>query len=172
MLRVHLRTNEALHFGRAGLHRWDDPLRKFGVLYSGADRFVAFIETFGQTTGARLLDEMELETRALSSISIKKPLKLVDLTGPGLARLGADNRICDGEFAVSQRWSRALFEHPSRPDGLLYRARHDPSRLGIALFDRARFKLGRALRIVDSFASPAHETALAELLDQYGFGLA
>ena len=74
-------------------------------------------------------------------IETTEPLRLVDLTGPGLPRLGADARLADGDHQVSQAWSAAFHGHPDRPDGILYRARHDPSRFAVAIFERAQRKI-------------------------------
>ena len=68
--RIHTISFDALFFGRLRRYRFDDPERRFGVLY------------------------------------------------------------------IAQRWSRALWEHPQQPDGIIYRSRHDPSKVCAALFDR------------------------------------
>jgi len=49
-----------------------------------SDAHCAFIETFGQATNNIIT---ELERCSISSISTEHPLVLVDLTGPGLARV-------------------------------------------------------------------------------------
>ncbi len=48
-------------------------------------------------------------------------------------------------------------------------ARHDPSRMCLALFDRA----GDAIEVttLGSLADPGHAVLVAMLLDTYGFGL-
>lgn len=65
-----------------------------------------------------------------------RPSRLVDLTGEGLAALGLDARISDADHEPAQAWSRAFYEHPDKPDGILYRSRRDPSRLAVAIYDR------------------------------------
>ena len=107
--------------------------------------------------------------RGLARIESNRPLRLVDLTGAGLARLGADERLCAGDYDVAQRWALALFRHPERPDGLYYRSRHDPSRLCIAIYERAQAALTAAR--LGGLAGPALATQLAELLDTYRFAL-
>jgi len=171
LYRVHLSHKDAVFFGKSGANRWDDPKGQYGVLYTGIDEYCAFIEVFGHATGVRLIEEDDLEKRGMSIIPVARPLRLVDLRGKGLARIGADSRICDCDVEISKRWSRAFFSHPSRPDGVLYRARHDPSRFSVALFERAGKKLGLEQVMIDSFMNPDHEKLLAELLDHYGFGI-
>ena len=76
--------------------------------------------------------------RCIARIETGRRLRLVNLTdGASLARLGADARLWTGDYALSQAWSLALWNHPEQADGLLYRARHAPDRLAVAIFDRA-----------------------------------
>ena len=86
---------------------------------------------------------------------------MVDLTGPGLARLGADERLCAGGHAVAQRWALALWTHPSRPDGLYFRARHDPSRFCVAIYDRAADAVHAIPQ--NSLIEPSHIALLADV---------
>ncbi|MBI2920220.1 MAG: RES family NAD+ phosphorylase [Planctomycetes bacterium] len=135
-----------LHFGRKRLFRFDDPRGRFGVLYAAEDEPCAFIETFGQALrhGFLFVTDRELLGRDLVRIRPRRPLRLVDLAGPGLVSLGADARLGAGDYRIAQKWSRAIYEHPARPDGLLYPARHDPSRIAVAIFDLAASCLASA----------------------------
>lgn len=166
--RIHRRRLAPLYFGRSKLSRFDAPNGEFGVLYVGRDVPCAFIETFGHATGVRFVDHTELEERELSEITVERPLRLVDLRGNGLARIGADASLTSGlDYGLSQRWSRALHEHPQKPDGVAYRARHDPERTSVALFDRvAPLARARPRGTLDSDVA-----RLAKLLDTYDFGL-
>lgn len=167
--RFHRTVREPLHFGATGNNRFDAPSGEYGIIYLGVDPHSAFIETFGHSTGINIVSERALAERRLSCIEAKRSLRLVDLTGNGLARIGADERLCAGDHATAQRWALALFNHPSQPDGLYYRARHDPSRLCIALFDRIKVAVTvtghQNLLALDSVP------LLANILDTYGFGL-
>ena len=87
-----------------------------------------------------------LRSRGIVELHARRPLRLVDLTGKGLARIGADERLCTSDYTVAQRWSTALSRHPAKPDGLCYRSRHDPERLCAALYQR----VARTLRVVRS----------------------
>lgn len=155
--------------------RFNDPLREYGVLYLGGDEFAAFIETFGasQTKGGpylidNVVTEEEVANRCLCEIRSVRPLSVVDLaSGEGLARLRADARLGAGDWSMSQRWSRALWTHPSRPDGLLYRSRHDPARLCLSLFDR----VGDVLQSDCTTNILTEPTRLAAILDHYGYAL-
>ena len=166
--RLHAAQYGALFFGRTGTYRFDAPAAEFGVLYVGADAHCAFIETFGHATGTNFVTVGELAARCLSRVTASRPLRLVDLRGEGLARLGADARLSTGEsYAASQAWSLALHQHRDEPDGIAFTARHDPSRLCAALFERTSPLLQEERR------SPLLEQPelLRTLLDHYAFGL-
>lgn len=168
-LRVHRLEYEPLFFGRTGRYRFDAPAGEYGVLYAAGDAHCAFIETLGHNLDVRIIDLRDLRARGLTLLEVSRPLRLVDLTGPGLARLGADGRLTTGDYTVAQRWALALWRHPDRPDGLVYRSRLDPSRLGAAIYDRTADAL-TAVRLGGP-ADPTHARLLAVLLETYGFGV-
>ncbi len=170
LCRVHEAVKSPIFFGRIKRHRFDAPDGSFGVLYAG-DENAAFIETFGHDTGRQDIDTAELDASSMSELPLNGPLALVDLTGAGLANLGADARLCTGDIGISQRWSQAIHNHPARPDGILWRSRHDLSTTSVAIYDRAAIKLAPPRLRIDSFMSPAHTAALAALLDRYRFNL-
>ncbi len=167
-VRLHRCRLAAEHFGRGRRHRFDAPNAEFGVLYAGQDEACAFVEVFGDPLDVRLLSLHVLEQYCLAEVRVTRPLRLVDLTGPGLRQLGADARLTGGaDYAYSRRWALGLWGHPDRPDGILYRSRHDPSLLAVAVLDRA----GPALRTTRRRALTEDRAALGALLDRYGFGL-
>ena len=172
--RLHAGGLDALHFGRKRRFRFDDPSGKFGVLYVAVDEHGAFIETFGQSLrtskpGLRFVSDLDLEGRVLARVRCRRRLRLVDLTGEGLSRMGADDRLCSGDYRVAQRWSRAIYAHPSHADGILYRARHDPSRFSAAIFDRARASLH--VSPLGSFMDPENRSLRDRILSTYHVGL-
>jgi hypothetical protein len=98
------------------------------------------------------------------------PLNFIDLsTSGGLACIGADSRLFSGSHALAQRWSAGLRDHPSKPDGIVYPARHDPARNGCAIFDclPSVFKVAGKGSLLEAH----HSRMLGEILDCYGFGL-
>lgn len=174
--RIHPTAYGPIFFGKTGGNRYDAPAdasgaRPYGVLYVARDPHGAFVETFGHATGIRVIDRATLASRGLARVTASRPLRLVDLRGNGLARIGADEALCAGpDYGVSQAWSAAFHAHPKAPDGLIYRARHDPSRFSVALFDRVSPVI-RARSVGKSFVAPKNERLLADLLDAYDFGL-
>jgi hypothetical protein len=158
-----------LFFDPAPRSRFNAPAGEYGTLYAGLDPHCAFIETFGQATGINAVTEVALRERGLCRVECNRALALVDLTGAGLARLGADGRLCSGDHHVARQWSLALWRHPDAPDGLLFRARHDPSRAAVAIFDRAQGSLHTME--LGSLLEPSHAMLLADMLTTYGFGI-
>jgi hypothetical protein len=165
--RVHRSHRDPLFFGKTRRNRFDAPTGEFGVLYVGEDQFCAFVEAFDVPSVFRPLTRATLESRRLAVIELDRPLRLVNLTGSGLARIGADERLAAGDHDVARRWSHALWSHPSQPDGLLYRARHDPSRRSAALFDRidGSWQISRSVNL----GAPDQRNVVAAILDEYQY---
>lgn len=171
--RLHACHYHPIYFGRSGRNRFDAPggaAGAYGVLYTSADAHGAFIESYGSATGINVISLSALHDACLARVEATRPLTLVDLTGAGLAQIGADGRLCAGDRdPLWQRWAQALWVHPSTPDGLLYPARHDLSRRSVAVFDHAEALLTshNLGRLTDT-----HNVALlADVLDTYKFGL-
>jgi len=130
----------------------------------------AFVETcIRERPGGNLFSLSYFEERKLTEISFSCSLRLVDLTGPGLSLLGVDNRLTSGSYRRAQRWSRALWSHPDRPDGILYCSRFNPSLHSIALFDRAAS--GLSTKDYGALADPRNLKFLGEMLNRYSLAL-
>jgi hypothetical protein len=167
LFRGHRSRHGAIFFNRTH-GRWADPLGEFGTLYLGERDYCSFAEAFVQGTSERFVSESLLKESCLCPIKATRSLRLVDLsTGPGLMQIGADNRICDGPHDVAQRWARALWTHPSQPNGLYYRSRNAPEFCSIALFDRVQSTLQ------DDCSQNLLQvpTELGRLLDYFGCAL-
>lgn len=169
-LRIHRSKYRALHFAKNAISRFDDPEQEYGVLYCGQDFYAAFIETLGWSTGSRDISEKSLSTRRLASITSSRSLWFVDLTGSGLAHIGADAEICTGrDRYLSQQWSRALWAHPSQPDGICYISRHDPPRVCYALFERVAVELN--ITDLGQLNSSSLIRDVGQIIDYYKFAL-
>jgi hypothetical protein len=141
LFRVHLTAREPVYFGKTKSERFDDPLSQFGVLYAALDPQAAFAEVFLRQLSLMLIRELDLQERSLAEIVCRR-VQCVDLTGNGLRRMSCDNRIAtEKPYTVTQQWSRALFAHPQKPDGLIYRSRHNPQFKCVALFDRCQSRI-------------------------------
>lgn len=164
-------AHHPIYFGRSGANRFDAPPGEFGVLYAGDSPHCAFVESFAHETGKRLITVEELRQRGVVPMIARRLLRLVDLSGAGLARLGADATLSTGDYMIAQRWSKALHDHPDLPDGLRYRCRHDDTRLSFAISDRAADAIEVWGTIGSSFAEPTFAGLLADILETYGFVL-
>lgn len=170
--RIHRLVHDPLFFGTTGANRFDDPDGGYGVLYLGESPRAAFIETFGHDTGQRLVALADLALRGMTTFAARRALRVVDLTGPNLARLGADAGLFAGGIEIAQQWSSALRTHPDAPDGLRYPCRHDNHEFSIALFsgsgrEKRLHRVGHTLQL----GAPANAPQLADWLDHYGFAL-
>jgi RES domain len=160
----------AIYFDRSSGSRFNNSAGEYGVLYAGVDSYTAFRETFRlssfTTVGTKFLRE-----RCLSVLSPQRDLILVDLSGAGLTIIGADARLTTGIYSLSQAWSRALYNHEDRVDGLYYRSRFDPSRFCIALYDeRVTSDELREERVTaNNLLDRSFEPKLQQILDEYGY---
>jgi hypothetical protein len=168
--RIHRIGQEPIYFGRSKGNRFDAPSGEYGVLYLAQNEHCAFIETFGQSTGMNIVTASFMSAVGLALIKTERDLNLIDLVNTGgLARIGADGRLCDGDHSVSRRWSKALHDHPSRPDGLYYRARHDPALTACALYDHAASAI-TAIKC-GSLRDAKNANLVADMLTRYQFSL-
>ncbi|MDJ0732074.1 MAG: RES family NAD+ phosphorylase [Crocosphaera sp.] len=93
-------------------------------------------------------------------------MSLVDVTGNGLTLLDADARLLTGNYDISQKWSKALQDHPSNPDGIYYRSRHDPSRFCLALYQERTHSILQVIKTYD-FMSDEYTKRLGVIFDEY-----
>ncbi len=168
--RVHPIDKEPLYFGQSTNNRFDAPDGAFRTTYVAQTPSIAFLETHGHATGIQFIEAATLASRGLAQVTSCRPLRLVDLAGSGLARLGADGRLASGDsYEHSQAWASAIFNHPANVDGIIYRARHDQRGICAAIFERAAPALDRQL--LGPWSAPQLRGILGKILDTYGFGL-
>jgi hypothetical protein len=165
LFRTHRSTQACLHFGKNGDCRFDDPLRKYGVLYAALKSDAAFAEVFLRQLSSMLISESDLLGRSLAEMRCQS-IACVDLTGPGLHQLSCDNRIStEKPYGTVGRWSRAIFEHPQQPDGIIYLSRHNPRFKCLALFDRCHRHL--KLKATDGLMSSGKRPWTAGQITKY-----
>lgn len=166
-VRIHRTGLGALHFGASGDNRFDDPLGQYGVCYAARSLEGAFAETCLRAVGAALVPLAHLAGRSATVLTATAELRLVEMHGPGLSRLGATAAVSSGTYDGSRPWSRAVHDHPTAVDGIVYRSNHDNGELCVALFERCR---GR-LRAGPASTLAGDRERLAALLDRYRIGL-
>jgi hypothetical protein len=165
--RVHQAKYDPIYFASSGGGRFDTAE---GIIYLGIDEYAAFRETIGRFSKYRLISGEELERRRMSEVKSRRGLSLVDLTGKGLTLLDADARLLTGDYKIAQQWSKALQNHPSNPDGIYYRSRHDPSRFCLALY---QIRTSSTLKTINTYdcLSDEYVNRLAAILEEYQYGL-
>jgi len=174
--RIYWLNDDPVHFGKDKKWRFDDPLGEYGVMYAAQTPEGAFAETLLPRAGVLMptttlvagsvpVSATAIAVHALAGVTCTTPLQCVDLTGGRLASIGADASIATGPWSTSQRWSRALFTHPSQPDALSYRSRHDPSSVALAIHERAGPKI--TVTPLGGLSEPRHTGLLARIVQRY-----
>jgi hypothetical protein len=174
LYRHHQSVHDPIYFGISGNYRFDDPdcstKASFGVLYTGGDMHCCFIESCGSTTGVPAVSGAYLDAREIARLELTEELRFIDLASSGgLTRLGADARLVTGSYKIAQRWSAALRLHPSKPDGIRYLSRHDPTRVAYAIFTRPRTTFN--VTSLGSLTASTNRTTLNQVLRDYNVDL-
>ena len=127
--------------------RFSDPTGGgFGVVYLGVSAKVTFVETIlrdrANGRGADCIVSLaQIEACTLASIRVAVPLRVVDLTGDGLIRMGVPSDVVGAQdHTLSRAWSQAFHSHPDAPDGVLYPSRLNEERC-LAIYSRGCSKL-------------------------------
>jgi len=146
--RIHRTSHPPIFFspgrGNPPAGRFDSATGSFGVLYIAETFAGAFIETVLRNPARRLIGMADIESRSVATLRTGRTTRLVDLQGQGLQRLGLDGSIFTGPYENCGLWADALYLHPDRPDGILYRSWFDPRQSCIALFERSDLGLTSA----------------------------
>lgn len=176
LLRIVRRDLVALRFRRGAGYRFDAPDGSFGVLYAAFDTETAFAETVLRDRPMRaasptiLLEFAELETRAVMTLAGRGravPLRLIKLYDEGLVAAHLDNTISSADdYSSTQRWAKALHDHPVSADGIVYMSRFLGARRSVALFERAS-----ALLEVGSTTPLLDHPDLARVLDLFNIAI-
>ena len=151
--------------GGSPRHRFDAPAGEYGVMYFGTTREASFAEVFLRDPDVDYVDMYDMRSRWVTQIRVIRPIVLVALHGPGLARAGVSAAVATGDdYLQSRETARGIWAWPEQPDGVVYRARHDDGELSVALFDRA----SDAIEVVDSVPLDDDVRWLASMALRYG----
>lgn len=146
--------DRSLYYGCDGTNRYDDPNRKYGVLYLGRDLATALMESVFHkhqwlTDPKRSIAMKEIQGRLVRVVGVLEELCLTDLTAPdvmascfGLNLEQLASRTYTHTQDVSAR-VHAMRGDDDVPhfDGVLYPSRNNYPAASIALFDRAKGKI-------------------------------
>ena len=106
--RIHKLRHDPLHFGRHASNRFDAPDRAFGVMYAASDPYGAFVETFGHSTGIRIVTLSALQERGVARLHLRRSMRLVDLTGLSHGKVNAEMNRLAGIAKVSAATTEQL----------------------------------------------------------------
>jgi hypothetical protein len=139
------------HFGRTGGNRFDDPDKRYGTCYFGCSLALALAETLLHDAvavrGRFAVHPHTIAGRFVLGFS-GSPLRLADLTGASLKRLGGHAGLSgNASYRLPQRWSQALHRHPDQVDGFIYMSRHLNTEQAVVLFDRAASRIRMATAV-------------------------
>lgn len=170
--RIHNAERSPLWFGPnlgdAPINRFDAPGGEYRIGYFGLSREGAFAEVFLRVPPVEIVAVGEIALRRITSIELTRPLRLAQLHGAGLARLGITASATTGAaYAHARQLALDLWSRPSPPDGVLYRARHDDEHVSVALFHTAE----SSLRVGSPRPLTDDRGWLAGLAMRYGFDL-
>jgi hypothetical protein len=132
------------------------PPERFGVVYFGSSIKVCFVEAILRDRGVGRtatfpIEWAELEAWSCAEVRVETALRVVDLRGDGLVRMGIPTDVARASAQdLARIWSRALWAHDTTPDGLMYDSRLN-GETNVVVFDRALPKLAAVAtpRLID-----------------------
>jgi hypothetical protein len=143
------------YFGKSGRYRFDSPTSAYGVLYCGDAPQTSFAESvlhsagtsWNSALGGYVVNSSEINKRSL--VTFKHPkkatLKMADLTGAALKRMGLNNDISAGpDYTDSQALSALLHARHPKLDGICFVSRQINTRRCFAIFNRSGLVLDSA----------------------------
>jgi RES domain-containing protein len=136
--RIHRATLDACFYSESPGNRFSSS--GLGVLYLADAPLTAFWEAYWDDLGTRAPDDRRigrsrLNQRVVRGVEMNRVLRVFDaLDATSLKVVGAATGTFSGNYSVCQDWAKALYDHVSKPDGLLYpSARHGGGRC-LAMF--------------------------------------
>ena len=111
----------------------------------------AFVETILRNPQLTFVSQNYVTLRGVTELACSRDLRLVDMHGRGLSRIGTTNAVSTGPYAPCWAWSDYLYFHRARPDGIAYASRHNPLQICYAIFERSglSFAPGRPVPFAD-----------------------
>jgi len=145
------RFADPIHWSQLGMHRFDSPGARYGVLYTSNRIETGILEVFGdQWMTDRQVSLSDLASYDICEIEIRRSLPVLNATGKHLNLVGTDaNFSATTDYAITQAWASALMTHPQGPAGIRYNSRKNPRRINYAVFSSPAAK--SAVRLVKRY---------------------
>ena len=157
LVRVSSHSTNEPHFSDSRAGRFSDPsndAKRYRTCYFGFKLATAFAETVLHdavpSNGSFLIAQGELTGRYVHTFHGSAALVLANLTGAGLKKLGLDGYLSASPsdvYELSQKWAKAIYDHPKKVDGIQYISRHLNTQKAVVLFDRSSHKLTSAAHV-------------------------
>jgi hypothetical protein len=125
-------------FRKTKLFRFDAPDQSFGTCYAARNFKTCFVETVVRN-GPLEIPKSEYDSRSVAILLVNvAKLHLVPVHGDSARGMRLDLAdLASGDYRYAQALSKAVYNHPDRPDGMVYLSRYDEPSLAIVMFDRA-----------------------------------
>lgn len=161
-----------------GLSRFSDPEialtppDRFGVVYFGSSIKVCFAEAILReraigSKGTFPVGMGELLEVSCASVATIEPVRLADLRSDGMLRMRIPTDAARAaSHELGQQWSRALWLHDEKPDGIIYGSRLN-GETNVVLFDRALTKL----RVTAAGPLLDFRNEVAQILDDFAIAI-
>lgn len=127
-------------FRTGGDYRFDAPDGSYNTLYCARNFTTCFFETVVRDNDYTQLSRAVFDNKmAVLLLLDLSELRLVQMYGKGAQLAGQNMSVLTGEdYDKTQALSKAIHEHASAPDGIVYRSRYDDTSTAVVLFERAR----------------------------------
>ena len=121
------------------------------MLYAAREFEGAFVETILRNPQLVFVSWNYVTLRCVTELAFGRDLRLVDMHGRGLSRIGTTNAISTGPYAPCWAWSDYLYSHRGKPDGIAYASRHNPLQICCVIFERSDLSVAprRPVRLAD-----------------------
>ena len=137
------------YFNTSGRNRFDDPnpnpATRYGTCYFGYKLAVAIAETLLHDSTPVKGHFTVHPDRIAAGFVLRfqgRSLNLANMTGVALKRTGLHAGLSGTSYySTPQKWSEAIYHHPSQVDGFIYMSRHLNTDKAVVLFDRAKLRI-------------------------------
>lgn len=156
--RIYSATHGPCYFSQNPGNRFSSA--ELGIFYLADQRRTAFWEIYWDDLATRPEDERriaasKLNQRNLIEVRCKRDFRVFDATdGKALKAVSAPVPTFSVDYPNCQAWARALAQHPSKPEGILYPSAREVRAKCLALFAgpdcSATFDLGPPVAVANS----------------------
>jgi hypothetical protein len=159
-------------FGPLGTARFDhhEPpphLQDRGILYAAEQGPASFAECFQAT---RTINRTRRDPW-LVCFALGRAVMLLDLGGAWPTRAGASQAINSGPRPRAREWSRSIYDHDLRVDGLRYPSSMLGGAVAVALYDRAEDAIPNRPILHVPLTHPGLQRPIQRVASSLGYGV-